>query len=197
MPTPRPLNTALRYQTPPEWAKVALKDLDAFLLDHASCERKAMAVGMSFVVRYPDRKHLLDPIIMFAREELEHFHQVFRIIQSRGLQLASDYQDEYANTLIATVRIPRDERFLDRLLITSVIEARGHERFKLISEHVEDPELRDFYARLTKAEARHTDLFLEIAAKYFPHEVIQERLDFYLELEAKTIIATPFRSAIH
>ena len=191
------LEAKLRYTTPPEWAQTALKDFDAFLLDHASCERKASAVGMSFVVRYPDRALLLEPMIQFAREELEHFHQVYRVIESRGLQLSEDAPDHYVNTLMEKVRTGRDERFLDRLLVSSVIEARGHERLCLVAEEIEDPKLKQFYHRLARAEGHHKDLFLEIALLYFKPEVIQERLNYFLDLEASAISAVPFRSAIH
>ncbi len=197
MPEPTPIVSRLRYETPAEWLTIALKDFDAFLLDHASCERKASAVGMSFVVRYPDRSLLLEPMIQFAREELEHFHQVYRVIESRGLQLAEDAPDPYVNQLMEKVRTGRDERFLDRLIVSSVIEARGHERLTLVAQSLEDATLRQFYARLARAEGHHKDLFLEIAALYFPTETIQERLDFFLDLEAKAIASVPFRSAIH
>jgi len=197
MSTNLSLNAQLRYQTPPAWLDVALKDFDAFLLDHAACERKASAVGMSFVVRYPDRSLILEPMIQFAREELEHFHQVYRIIESRGLQLAEDAPDDYVNQMMQKVRTGRDERFLDRLIVASVIEARGHERLLLVADYIQDPKLQQFYARLARAEGHHKDLFLEVAGLYFNVDVIQERLDYFLDLEAKAIASVPFRSAIH
>ena len=87
----------LRIPTPPAWLEVVLADFDAFLLDHAACERKASATGMSFVVRYPDRRALLEPMIAFAREELEHFHQVYRLIEARGLVLRRDEKDPWSS----------------------------------------------------------------------------------------------------
>ena len=36
----------LQSETSPEWIKVVLNDFDAFLVDHASCERKANALLM-------------------------------------------------------------------------------------------------------------------------------------------------------
>ena len=191
----RPL--ALKWATPPDWAQVALHDFDAFLLDHAACERKASAVGMSFVVRYPDRSLLIEPMIAFAREELEHFHQVYRLVEARGLMLEADAPDIYVNRLMAQVRNGRDERFLDRLIVSSVIEARGHERLSLITEALTDASLKALYQRLTRAEDRHKDLFVDLALNYFSPEVVQERLDYFLELEAEAIQEVPFRSAIH
>ncbi|MBM4304945.1 MAG: tRNA-(ms[2]io[6]A)-hydroxylase, partial [Deltaproteobacteria bacterium] len=118
----------LKVATPSQWVDSALKDFDAFLLDHASCERKASAVGMSFVVRYPDRPEIIEPMISFAREELEHFHQVYKLISERKLLLPPDEEDLYVNKLMKQVRFGREERFLDRLLVSSIIEARGCER---------------------------------------------------------------------
>lgn len=187
----------LTYATPPEWAPAALGDFDAFLLDHASCERKASAVGMSFVVRYPDRTAILDPMIAFAREELEHFHQVYRLIAARNLLLPPDTEDEYVNLLMKEVRSGREERFLDRLLVSGLIEARGTERMGLVAERLEDPALRNFYVRLTRAENRHKDFFVEMARHYFPQAVIQARLDELARVEGAIVERLPWRSALH
>lgn len=191
----RPLD--LRYFTPPEWTVTALRDFDAFLLDHAACERKASAVGMSFVVRYPDRTSLIEPMISFAREELEHFHQVYRLVEARGLTLSEDTPDIYVNRMMEVVRNGREERFLDRLLVSSVIEARGHERLELVTNALEDESLKNLYLRLTRAEDRHKDLFVDLALHYFPQDVVTERLNFFLDLESKSIQSVPFRSALH
>jgi tRNA-(ms[2]io[6]A)-hydroxylase len=187
----------LKVSTPRDWAPVALGDFDAFLLDHASCERKASAVGMSFVVRYPDRALILDAMIQFAREELQHFHQVFRLIAERGLVLGQDQEDEYVNLLMKHVRNGRDERFLDRLLVSSIIEARGHERLSLVADALEDPELKHFYYRLARAEGSHKELFVELAQKYFPAEIVVKRLDELLAAEAQAITSVPYRAALH
>ena len=187
----------LRVSTPKEWANIALSDFDAFLLDHAACERKASAVGLSFVVRYPDRTLLMEPMIQFAREELEHFHQCYRLIESRGLVLSGDASDEYVNSILEKVRFGREERFLDRLLASAVIEARGFERLQLVAEALTDDGLKNFYARLARAEAHHRTLFAEMALQFFPEPVVRERLEYFLGIEARAISAAPFRAAIH
>lgn len=187
----------LAYQTPPEWADVALRNFDAFLLDHASCERKASSVGMSFVVRYPDRGPLLEPMINFAREELEHFHQVFKLIQRRGLILPPDEEDQYVRILMGEVRFGRQERFLDRLLVSGIIEARGAERLGLIAEKLTDPELKHFYQRLATAESHHRDLFERLAREFFSATVVNQRLQEFTDIEARAIASVPFRSALH
>ncbi|NBT57950.1 tRNA-(ms[2]io[6]A)-hydroxylase [bacterium] len=187
----------LRIRTTPDWAQCVLGNFDTFLADHASCERKASAVGMSFVVRYPDRPGLLEPMILFAREELEHFHQVYRIMTKRGVPLAPDEQDPYVNALMKEVRFGREERFLDRLLVSGVIEARGTERLSLLSEHLTDPDLKQFYQRLAKAEYHHLHLFHHMAKRFFSEEVVEKRLDFWLDLEASIVAQSPIRAAVH
>ncbi len=188
----------LLYTTPPEWAAFALKDFNHFLVDHASCERKASAVGMSFVVRYPDRGNaLLNPMIQFAREELEHFHQVYRLVAERGLVLERDEEDPYVNLLMKEVRFGRDERFLDRLLVSSLIESRGCERLHLIADALTDEKLRQFYSRIARAEGHHQTLFLDLAKTFFPEAVVSERWQVLREAEAKAISSVPYRHALH
>lgn len=187
----------LKYRTPLEWSEAPLKDFDSFLIDHAACERKASAVGLSFVVRYPDRKELIDPMIQFAREELEHFHQVYRVLSQRGLSLSDDKPDDYVNGLLREVRTGTHQRLLDRLLVSSIIEARGTERLGIISQVVTEPELQSLYLRLTRAEARHKDLFYDLALLYFDKKTLEDRLSFFLELEARVIASLPWQAAVH
>lgn len=187
----------LKTATPPDWAEFALKDFDHFLLDHASCERKASAVGMSFVVRYPNRSELVSAMIQFSREELEHFHQVYKLIAQRGLTLLPDEEDEYVNLLMKHVRTGRDERLLDRLLVSGLIEARGAERIALVADQLTDPKLNHFYHRLARAEGAHRELFVDMAKLYFPAEVVEQRLEELLEAESQAIQAVPYRHALH
>jgi len=191
------MTAMLKVATPPEWVTTALKDFDAFLLDHAACERKASAVGMSFVVRYPDRPLILEPMIQFAREELEHYHQVMRLCLKRGLVPERDEHDEYVNLLMKEVRFGREERFLDRLLASALIEARGAERLALVTDRLTDPELRNFYSRLARAEEHHREFFIEMARLFFPQAIVDHRLAELAEVEARAIQSVPHRSALH
>ncbi len=191
------MNLTLRVDTPSDWAEFALSDFNAFLLDHAACERKASTVGMSFVVRYPDRKEILEPMINFAREELEHFHQVFKLIQERNLTLTNDQEDPYVTDILKQVRNGRDERFLDRLITSAVMEARGAERMELVGKALPESDLKQFYLRLARAEVSHQGLFLKLASLYFSETEIASRLDYFLELEAKTISSLPYRASLH
>lgn len=191
----------LKLPSDPGWVDVVLGDFDGFLLDHAACERKASATGMSFVARYPDRVEILDPLIAFAREELEHFHQVYRLCASRGLRLRGDTKDRYVKALLESVRNGRDERLLDRLLVAGVVEARGCERFGMVAEALaarpDDAEMARFYLDITRSEARHRGLFLRLARVYFDAETVALRLDELLDREAEIIGDLPLRAALH
>jgi tRNA 2-(methylsulfanyl)-N6-isopentenyladenosine37 hydroxylase len=191
------VNPRLRFQTPKAWTDAVLADIDAFLIDHAAAERKAAATGMNFVVRYPDRHQLIAPMVAFAREELAHFQLVWAWLQKRGLQLGPDTKDDYVRQLMAWVRTGRDERLLDRLVMASVVEARGHERFNLLAEAMPDAALRNFYASIAASEQRHTDLFLELAAVYFDAHAIDNRLNSVLDFEASVCGSLPHRAALH
>ncbi len=192
-----PFDWTLLSATSMAWVDAVLSDFPSFIVDHASCERKASAVGMSFVVRYPDRTALLEPMIHFAREELEHFHQVIRLMTRLGLSPLPDQEDEYVNILMKACRTGRDERFLDRLLISSAIEARGAERLLLIAEHLPTEELRNFYGRLARAEVSHKNLFVDIALKFFDAETVKKRLDELLAIEDRAIRSVPIRALVH
>ena len=187
----------LAVPTSNAWLEVVLGDFDAFLLDHAACERKASATGMAFVVRYPDRRELLAPMIAFAREELEHFERVYAIIESRGLTLAPDSKDPYVDGLSRWIRTGRDERLLDRLVMGGVVEARGCERFGLVAAGLPEGSLKDFYAELTRSEARHVGLFHRLARRLFPATEVDARVRELLEFEGGVIAGLNLRPALH
>ena len=123
----------LRCPSPPEWMHTVMANFDAFLIDHAACERKASATALSFVVRYPDRPKLVEAMIDLAKEELNHFEQVTQLIHQRGLLLGSDVKDPYVNALLRQTRGASEDRLMDRLLIFGIIEGRGCERFQLVA----------------------------------------------------------------
>ncbi len=187
----------LRVATDPAWLDVVLHNFDQFLVDHAACERKASATGMAFVVRYPDRVEILDPIIAFAREELEHFHLVYRQVEARGLRLSPDEKDPYVSRLMATCRNGRDERFLDRLVMAAVVEARGCERFALVADALAPGELKTLYRDIVRSEARHQGLFLRLARIYFDAPTVRSCVEDWLDREAELIRTLPLRAAVH
>ena len=189
----------LRFKTPPDWLTVVFADFDAFLLDHAACERKAAATGMSFVVRYPDKSVLIEPMIEFAREELEHFQIMYRIVHSRGLILADDYKDPYVNALRSQVRNGGDGTLLDKLLVAGIVEARGCERLFMVAEALEQQAspLAEPYLALARAEARHHGLFFRLARALYADPIIDERAAFLLDYEAALVARLPHRAAVH
>jgi tRNA-(ms[2]io[6]A)-hydroxylase len=189
----------LRFATPPEWLDAVFADFDAFLLDHAACERKAAATGMSFVVRYPDKSAIIEPLIEFAREELEHFQIVYRIAHGRGLILTDDYKDTYVNALRSQVRNGGERMLLDKLLVAGIVEARGCERLFMVAEALKQREssLAEAYLDLARAEARHHGLFFRLARACFPDELIDRRAATLLDYEAELVKTLPHRAAVH
>lgn len=187
----------LHINTGPEWVQVVLSDFDTFLLDHAACERKASAMAMTFVVRYPDRDKIHEPMIVLAREELAHFHRVFRLCTDRGLRFSGDQKDPYVNALLKLTRHGRDDEFVDRLVMAGVVEARGHERFGHIAEALQPGPLKAFYEEITLSEARHAEVFIELAKEYGETDEVHSRLAFFLEQEAIIVAGLPARPALH
>ena len=187
----------LKSDTSPEWTQHILNNLNDFLLDHAACERKASASAMAFVVRYPDHPEIVETMIEVAQEELEHFAQVTELILERGLTLGADEKDPYVNAMLKLARHSPKERLIDRLLIFGVIEGRGCERFKLLSECNIEPKLKRFYGDLFRAEARHHAAFLHIVRGLTDEKDWRSRLKFLLEEEAKIVRELPIRAALH
>lgn len=187
----------LQSKTDPAWVNVILENFDEFLQDHANCERKASALAMSLVVKYPDRDRIIPDLITLAREELEHFAQVYELMQQRGLALTKDIQDPYVNLLLNEMRSGREERFLDRMLISSIIECRGAERFKIISQALEDPALKIFYRELWAAEAKHGHQFVDFVLRYENAETVYSRLDEIARREAQIIESLTWRASLH
>src|SRR5438093_140274 len=140
----------LAASTCPAWVQTVMSNFAAFLQDHADCERKASAMAMSFVAKYPDRSEIIPELIATGIEELEHFQQVYAHMQKRGVPLSKEMtEDRYIKALLDLCRTDPINRFLDRLLLASIIECRGAERFRLVWEALEnDPELKEFYHRL-------------------------------------------------
>ena len=192
------LNLDIAVASSPDWLAAVLADFDAFLQDHADCERKASAMAMSFVAKYPDRQEIIPELIETAIEELEHFQQVYRLMEERGIALTHSIgEDPYVKALLKRCHSGREERFLDRLLIASVLETRGAERFRLIAESLEDAGLQRFYKMLWTSEAKHGHIFVKMALQYFPEEQVYRRLTWWVEQEAEVILGLPIRPALH
>ncbi len=196
--TPGAKTVQLAVKTDPKWVRVITDNFDEFLADHADCERKAAAMAMSFVAKYPDRAEILPPIIDLALEELRHFKDVYLLMRRRGVPLAeAAVNDPYVNALLALCRHGRNERLLDRLLVLSIVEARGAERFRIVAAALKEPELKAFYRRLYSAEARHGNLFVNLARRYFDDGTIDGRLEELVTEEACIIRSLKWRPSLH
>ena len=192
------LNLDLASQSSQEWIDVVMSDFDAFLQDHADCERKASAMAMSFVAKYPDRKEIIPELIETGIEELEHFQQVYNLMVKRNVPLLHSIgEDPYLKALLKLCHSGREERFRDRLLVASVVETRGAERFKMVAEAQKDEELQKFYKTLWVSEAKHGHIFVKMALNYFEKDDVYSRLQWWVEHEAQILSDLALRPALH
>ena len=192
------LNLDLAVPSKKEWIDAVIADFPAFLQDHVDCERKASAMAMSFVAKYPDRKEIIPELIEIGIEELEHFQQVYQLMESRGIALQHSIgADPYLKKLLKLCHSGREERFLDRLLIASIVETRGAERFRMVSEAQEDPEMHRFYKILWASEAKHGHVFVKMALNYFDEKTVYDRLAWWVEKEGEIIDSLEIRAALH
>ncbi len=188
----------LKISSSNAWIDTVIADFDTFLMDHANCERKASAMAMSFVAKYPNRKEILGELIEIGIEELEHFKKVYQIMESRGIMLPHEIgQDLYINRLIELCRSGREERFMDRLLLASLVETRGAERFKLVYENINKPDLKSFYHKLWASEARHGEVFVRMCLNFFDEKSVYKRLGEMIEFEAEILESLPIKAALH
>lgn len=189
----------VKVNSSPEWLQAVMQDFDSFLQDHADCERKASAMATSLIAKYPDKVVIIPPMVETAIEELEHFHQVFILMQSRGVGLNLEMKEDlYIKQLMPLTHGGTNEsRFLSRLLMGSVVECRGCERFKLISEAQEEESLRKFYKALWTSEAKHGNIFVELALEYFDEKTVYDRLHEMMEVEGEVVRHLPVSAALH
>ncbi|HET6243434.1 MAG: tRNA-(ms[2]io[6]A)-hydroxylase [Bacteroidetes bacterium] len=192
------LSPELQFNTSMEWVKAVLSDLEGFLQDHADCERKASAMAMSFVAKCPDKVEIIPELIETALEEMEHFKMVYQIMEKRGIRLKAEIpKDSYIQQLLALCRNTPDERLMDRMLLASIIECRGAERFRLVAENIIDAELKTFYKMLWISEAKHGNIFVKMILNYQDEKEVYERLDYLVAKEAEICRLLPIRAALH
>ena len=191
------LTITLSVATDPAWGRFIAGNLDEFLVDHANCERKASAFALGLIVKYPDRFDLTETLIGIAREELDHFHRVFKLMAARGLSIGNERKDPYVVRLNTLARHGRDERLIDRLLIAGLIEKRGAERFGLVAEALAAPDLRQFYHELAHSEQKHSQQFVHMLRGLAPESSLGSRLEMLQEAEAAIVRDLPWRPALH
>lgn len=187
----------LRFSTQAAWTDTVLTDFDTFLQDHAAAEKKASGMAVSMLSHYPDKIELVRAMTDLAIEEMQHFREVVKLIYARGGTLGNDQKDEYINRFRKAFRRGTDVYFLDRLLVGGIIEARGCERFGLVAQALPEGELKQFYDAITRSEARHHELFIELAEQYFATDIVHQRLDQLLDFEAQIVAELPLRVALH
>ena len=176
----------LKLPTDPRWVDLAEIDLEEILTDHAYCEQKAATACISLIQSYPDRIELVEELAPVVTEEWGHFRMVLAELKKRDLILGRQRKDAYVNELLKFQKKggSREEALLERLLICALIEARSCERFRLLSLHCVDTDLREWYHKFMVAEAGHYRLFLSLAERYSGKEKTRERWQLYLQHEA-------------
>jgi tRNA 2-(methylsulfanyl)-N6-isopentenyladenosine37 hydroxylase len=172
--------------TDPRWVDLAAISIEDILTDHAWCEQKAASSCISLISRYPARQRLVEALSPIVTEEWGHFRLVLAELQKRALRLGPQRKDLYVNKLREFERKGGSEiqRFLDQLLSFALIEARSCERFKRLSEGLDDPYLRQFYRRFMESEAGHYHLFIELAEAYLDKDTVRERWAEWLNYES-------------
>ena len=179
----------LRLPTDPRWVKLVKTNISEILTDHAWCEQKAASNAISTIVRYPELTDLVEELTKIAREEMEHFGMVVERIKERGYTLGHERKDSYVADLAKFIKRggSREEQLVDRLLFAAMIEARSCERFRMLSEKIDDSELAIFYRKLMISEAGHYTTFIRFARQYGGNVNVDARWQKFLDYEAKII----------
>lgn len=185
----------LKLATDPRWVNLASLSIEEILTDHAFCEQKATTNCISLIQLYPEKTYLVDKLIPIVNEEWSHFKMVLDELKKRNLKLGKQRQDKYVVALQNFIKKGGSpaERFLDRLLLAALIEARSCERFRLLSLDISDDSLKHFYHKLMISEATHYRLFIDIAEQYFEKEVVKSRWTEWLDEETRILSTLELR----
>jgi tRNA 2-(methylsulfanyl)-N6-isopentenyladenosine37 hydroxylase len=189
----------LKLPTDPRWVNIAEKNIDEILIDHAYCEQKAASTAISLIVSFPEYEDLVTNMTELAQEEMSHFKMVHDLIKSKGITMGRDRKDLYVVELLKFFEKggSRIDQLVHRLLYAALIEARSCERFRLLSEHLEDESLRKFYRKLMISEANHYTLFLNMARRYADRKVVDKKWESLLDYEAKIMTSLSQNESIH
>jgi tRNA-(ms[2]io[6]A)-hydroxylase len=184
--------TILKLQLPtdPLWVKnVVESNIEELLTDHAFCEQKAASNAITLIVQNPNLSELVQEMALLVQEEMDHFKRVHDIIVERGFLLGRERKDNYVNELRKFIIIGggREAQLIDRLLFSAMIEARSCERFKVLSENINDAQLSEFYHELMVSEATHYSMFIRLAKKYAVEIDVDKRWKDFLAYEADVI----------
>ncbi len=190
----------LKLATDPRWVTIVESNLEEILTDHAWCEQKAATNAITIITLNSEHVELVTELLKLAQEELEHFEMVHEIIKKRGYKLGRERKDHYVNQLFQFTRSKtnnRKEAMVDRLLFSAMIEARSCERFKLLSERINDKELSEFYRELMISEAGHYTTFLGFARQYGEGIDVEKRWKELIEFEGELIKSYGKKETIH
>ena len=184
-------------KTSEDWIDFAISNPMEILLDHAHCERKAAGVALQLMFRYVSEPGLSEVLSPLAREELEHFERVLSILNARGKKLQKLASPPYGATLAKNICKDEPLRMLDSFLVAGLIEARSHERMKLLSIHSPDIELRNLYADLLKSEARHFGIYWKLADERFERNLLTSRLEELAKVESDALLEMHHQPRMH
>lgn len=189
----------LKLPTDPRWVNIAEKNINEILTDHAYCEQKAASSAISFIIQYPEYPDLVDAMSALAIEEMEHFQMVMEQMKKRGCTLGRDRKDLYVGELRKFFKGgDRIRQMVDSLLLAAMIEARSCERFRVLSEGLQEEELKTFYGDLMKSEAMHYTMFLQFARKFGDGILdVDKKWEDFLEYEAVVIKKFGVKQEIH
>ena len=189
----------LKLPTDPRWVNIVEKNIDEILTDHAYCEQKAASTAISLIIGYPEYTELVAEMTLLAQEEMSHFKMVHDRIVARGGHLGRGRKDAYVNQLMKFFPKggSRNDQLIHRLLYAALIEARSCERFRLLSEELEDEKLADFYRKLMISEANHYTMFLKFARKYGDREAVDKKWQALLDFEAEIMKDLSKSETIH
>lgn len=189
----------LKLPTDPRWANIAEKNIEEILIDHAWCEQKAATMAISLIVTNPDKTELINEMTDLAREEMGHFKMVMDKLEQYGYKLGPQRPDDYVKKLnkFFPKGGTRTDGLVHALLVAALIEARSCERFRLLSEHLRDKDLAQFYHNLMKSEAGHYTMFLRFARKYEDVEKVNKKWQALLEYEAQVMQELGKHESIH
>lgn len=179
----------LQLPTDPRWVNLAQKSLKEILTDHAYCEQKAATSCISLIQRYNQKEKLVNELAPVVTEEWGHFRLVLAELQKRALKLGTQRRDDYVNALVDFCQKGGAEegRLLDQLLMMAMVEARSCERFKRLSEGLNDDYMKKFYRRFMESEAGHYTLFIDLAETYIDKEKVRRRWQQWLEHETEVM----------
>jgi tRNA-(ms[2]io[6]A)-hydroxylase len=189
----------LKLPTDPRWLNIAEKNIDEILIDHAHCEQKAASTAISLIVSFPEYTDLVQEMISLVKEEMSHFKLVLDRLIAKGVTLGRDRKDLYVLQLLKFFPKggSRTDQLVHRLLYAALIEARSCERFRLLSENLEDKELAKFYRDLMVSEANHYTIFLQFARNYGDIDIVNKKWNDLLIYEASIMKNLGKSESIH